>query len=143
MAALIWVIAGALLIAAEVLSGNLVMLMLGVGALIAAISAGVGLPLWIDVIVFGLSSVGLVVLARPVLRRRMGRGELTAKTNAEALVGEKATVVTEVNADGGLVKLAGEVWSARSLDETQVLEEGRIVTVMEISGATAVVWDTP
>ncbi|ASO19822.1 membrane protein implicated in regulation of membrane protease activity [Actinoalloteichus hoggarensis] len=143
MAALIWVIAGALLIAAEVLSGNLVLLMLGLGALVAAVSAGIGLPLWIDVIVFGLSSVGLVVLARPVLRRRMRKGELTAKTNAEALVGEKATVVAEVTADGGLVKLAGEVWSARSLDETQVLEEGRIVTVMEISGATAVVWDTP
>jgi membrane protein implicated in regulation of membrane protease activity len=38
------------------------------------------------------------------------------------------------------VKLAGEIWSAKAYDETQTLEPGRSVTVMAISGATAVVW---
>ena len=49
-------------------------------------------------------------------------------------------MVSRVDAHQGQVKLAGEVWSARSYDETQVLEPGRWVTVMDISGATAVVW---
>ncbi|MGH4023052.1 MAG: NfeD family protein, partial [Pseudonocardiaceae bacterium] len=35
------------------------------------------------------------------------------------------------------------LWSARAFDETQVLEPGRTVTVMSISGATAVVWGEP
>ena len=41
---------------------------------------------------------------------------------------------------GGLVKLAGEVWSARALDESQVIPPGAAVDVMEIDGATAVVY---
>ncbi|MBB5908967.1 NfeD family protein [Actinoalloteichus hymeniacidonis] len=142
MAALIWVIVGALLIVAEVVSGELVLLMLGLGSLLAAISAGLGMPLWVDLAVFGVFSVGLVTLARPALRRRLNRGELV-KTNAEALIGEQATVLSEVSATGGQVRLAGEVWSARSLDPTQVMAVDRVVTVMEISGATAVVWEAP
>lgn len=139
MAAVLWLIAGVLLIAAEVLSGDFVLLMLGVAALAAAGSAAVGAPLWVDVLVFAGASVALVTLARPMLRRRLHTGELL-RTNAEALIGNTAVVVTTVDATGGKVKLRGEIWSARAFDETQVLEPGRAVTVMDISGATAVVW---
>ena len=40
----------------------------------------------------------------------------------------------------GLVKLSGEVWSARALDEDQVIPAGTLVEVMEIDGATAIVY---
>jgi membrane protein implicated in regulation of membrane protease activity len=48
-------------------------------------------------------------------------------------------VVTRVDGDGGQVKLAGEVWSARAFDEDEVLEPGTRVQVMQIEGATALV----
>jgi membrane protein implicated in regulation of membrane protease activity len=57
-----------------------------------------------------------------------------------ALVGKKAVVLEEVTGTQGLVKLAGEVWSARSLDENQVIPVGAMVDVMEIEGATAIVY---
>ncbi|MFB7346153.1 NfeD family protein, partial [Streptomyces hydrogenans] len=44
-----------------------------------------------------------------------------------------------VDAEGGRIKLAGEIWSARSLDATRVFEPGDEVDVVEIEGATAVV----
>jgi membrane protein implicated in regulation of membrane protease activity len=59
------------------------------------------------------------------------------------LVGDKAIVVHTVDAHGGKIKLRGELWSARAFDETEVLEPGRAVTVMNISGATAVVLGEP
>jgi len=139
MAALIWLIVGVLLIAAEVLTADLTLVMLGVAALAAAATGALGGPVLAQVVVFGAVSIGLVTLARPVLRRRLHSGQ-HVKTNVEALVGSKAVVVSTVDANGGQVKLAGEVWSARSYDETQVFEPGRSVTVMDISGATAVVW---
>jgi membrane protein implicated in regulation of membrane protease activity len=37
------------------------------------------------------------------------------------------------------VKIGGEVWSARSYDEDQVLEPGARVEVLKIDGATALV----
>lgn len=139
MAAVLWLIVGVLLIAAEVLSGDFVLLMLGAAALAAAGSAALGAPLWVDVLVFGVTSLGLVTLGRPALKSRLHTGDLL-RTNAAALVGNQAVVVQTVDAHGGQVKLRGEIWSARSFDETQVLEPGRAVTVMDISGATAVVW---
>lgn len=139
---MVWLVAGVLLVAAEVLSGDLVLLMLGVGALAAAGSSALGAPLLVDGVVFALVSVGLVLLARPALKRRLARGH-HYRTNVEALIGSKAVVLSTVDAHGGQVKIGGEVWTARALDETQVLEPGRSVTVMEISGATAVVWGEP
>jgi membrane protein implicated in regulation of membrane protease activity len=52
-------------------------------------------------------------------------------------------VIHTVDAHGGKIKLRGELWSARAFDETEVLEPGRAVTVMNISGATAVVLGEP
>jgi membrane protein implicated in regulation of membrane protease activity len=138
MAALIWLIAGVLLLAGEILLGDLTLVMLGVAALAAAGSAAIGAPVLAQVVVFGAVSVGLVTLARPVLRRRLHTGEIA--TNVAALVGSRAIVLQTVDANGGQVKIGGEVWSARTYDETEKLEPGRSVRVMEISGATAVVW---
>lgn len=139
MAALIWLIIGILLVAAEVLTADLTLVMLGLAALAAAGGAAIGAGALVQVAVFGAVSVGLVTVARPVLRRRLHAGQ-HLRTNVEALVGSKAVVMATVDAHRGQVKLAGEVWSARAYDETQVLEPGRSVTVMDISGATALVW---
>ncbi|AUS80589.1 NfeD family protein [Actinoalloteichus sp. AHMU CJ021] len=142
MAALLWVIAGTVLIIAEVLSGEFVLVMLGLAALAAAASAGLGLPLWVDVVVFTVVSLGLVTLARPALKRRMRVGD-EVRMHTDALIGGKATVVATTDSQDGRVRIAGEVWSARSFDETQVLEEGQEVVVLDIRGATAVVWREP
>lgn len=140
--ALIWLIVGVGLIVAEVLSGDLVLLMLGLGALAGAASAAItGNPI-VDVAVFGVASIGLLVLARPALKRRFLAGP-SVKTNTEALVGAQAVTLSAVDSHGGQVKLAGDVWSARSLTEGQPIEPGTTVTVVEISGATAVVSAEP
>ncbi|WP_216204501.1 NfeD family protein [Amycolatopsis aidingensis] len=141
-AALIWLIIGVALIVAEVLSGDFVLLMLGLGALAGAGSAALSGNIFIDVAVFAVASVGLLVLARPALKRRFLSGP-GVKTNADALVGASAVVLATVDTHGGQVKLAGDVWSARSFLEGQVIQPGTSVTVVEIAGATAVVSAEP
>ncbi|MGH3987043.1 MAG: NfeD family protein [Pseudonocardiaceae bacterium] len=141
MAAVVWLVAGFLLIAAEVLSADFVLIMLGGAALVAAGFSGLGASIWLEVAAFAATSVALITLARPALKRRLHTARVP--TNAEALVGDKAVVISTVNANSGKVKLRGELWSARAFDETEVLEPGRTVTVMNISGATAVVLGEP
>lgn len=141
MAAVAWLIAGFALIAAEVLSSDFVLIMLGAAALAAAGSAALGAPVWLQVGAFGGASVALIALIRPVLKRRLYTASV--RTNAEALVGDKAVVISRVDAHGGRIKLRGELWSARAFYETEVLEPGQAVTVMKISGATAVVLGEP
>jgi membrane protein implicated in regulation of membrane protease activity len=63
------------------------------------------------------------------------------RTGTAALVGRSATVLEQVTGAGGTVKLDGEVWSARALDEDAALEPGSRVQVIQIQGATAIVSD--
>lgn len=141
MAAIVWLIAGFLLIAAEVLSTDFVLIMLGMGALVAAGAAALGASIWLEVAAFAGTSIALIVLARPMIKRRLHTAQV--RTNVDALVGDRAVVVSRVDAHGGKVKLRGELWSARAFSETEVLEPGQAVTVMKISGATAVVLGEP
>ena len=39
-----------------------------------------------------------------------------------------------------MVKIGGELWSARPYDVRQTFAEGTLVRVVEIRGATALVW---
>lgn len=143
VAAIIWLIAGIALAAAEALTGDFFLLMLAGGALATAgISAITDFPVWADAIVFGLVSLVLVLGVRPILLRRFASPPELA-TNAAALTGKSAVVLEQVAANEGQVKLGGEVWTARPLDETEVYAPGTTVTVMEIDGATAVVWRGP
>lgn len=137
MAALFWLIGGIALIAAEILSGDFFLLMVGVGALAGAGSEWIFGNTLVSCAVFALVSIGLVTFARPWLKRRM-HGELV-HTNADALIGRKAVTVSEVNSQGGQVRLDGDVWSARAFDGKQAIAPGSQVTVVEIAGATAVV----
>ena len=49
-------------------------------------------------------------------------------------------VLEEVSAQSGKVRIGGELWSARPYDETLVISAGTTVDVMQIEGATALVY---
>ena len=138
--ALIWLLAAIGLAAAEALTGDMFLLMLSGGALAAAGSNRLlGGPLWADGAVFLVVSLLLLVLVRPSLRRRLTAG-IGLPEPARALEGKHALVLDQVDRHRGQVKLDGEVWTARPLNEDDVYQPGDQVTVMEIDGATAVVW---
>ncbi|MWA10204.1 NfeD family protein [Streptomyces sp. BA2] len=112
--------------------------MLSVGAVAGAVTAGLGGGTVLQVVVFAAVSVALIAVVRPVAaRHRAQRPELA--TGVEALKGKTAVVLERVDASGGRIKLAGEIWSARALDTDQSYEAGREVDVVEIDGATAIV----
>ncbi|MGY2062734.1 NfeD family protein [Nocardia gipuzkoensis] len=143
MAAIVWLVAGLLLAAAEMLTGDLTLLMLGGAALLTAGVAGVaGTSILIDAIVFGVTAIGLLFLVRPMLLRRFAVPPPTP-TNVHALPGKTAKVLETVDGDHGQVKIGGEVWSARPLDPSEVYPAGETVYVMKIDGAHAVVWKGP
>jgi membrane protein implicated in regulation of membrane protease activity len=135
----IWLSAAVVLSIAEALGGEFVLLMLGAGALVTAgVSIFVPDILWLQLLVFAISSVGLVMLARPALLRRF-HTPAQIKSGVEAIVGSKATVISTVDSHGGQVKIGGEIWSAAGVDGHRPLPPGTPVTVVEVRGATAVV----
>lgn len=142
MAAWIWLGAGVALMAAEVLAGDLWLVLVGMGALAGAGASAFTDNQWIATGVFSVVTLGLLVFARPALKRKFLHST-GMRTNTEALIGARATTLSTVDSERGLVKLAGQEWTARSHVDGQVIESGRIVTVVEISGATAVVSAEP
>ncbi|MAU82806.1 MULTISPECIES: NfeD family protein [Gordonia] len=140
MTALLWLVAAMLLVIAEMFVGDLVLLMLGGGALATAgVSFALDTPIWVDGVVFAVTSVLLLGVVRPVARRHM-LNRPSVLTNTEALEGRHAVVTERVDEHDGRVKIGGDVWSARTLDPGEVIEPGIEVTVVQIDGATAVVW---
>ncbi|OBK22227.1 hypothetical protein A5634_07605 [Mycobacterium asiaticum] len=138
--ALIWLIAALVLVGAEALTGDMFLLMLGGGALVASGASWLtDWPIWVDGLVFLIVSVLLLALVRPVLRRRLVPAK-EAVMGVKALEGKSALVLDRVARDAGQVKLDGQVWTARPLNDGDVYEAGQSVTVVHIDGATAVVF---
>ncbi|QKV95706.1 NfeD family protein [Streptomyces sp. NA02950] len=113
--------------------------MVAVGAVAGAITDALGGGLVLQVVVFCAVSVALVAVVRPMAVRSR-RQQPGLRSGVDALRGRQAVVLERVDSSGdGRIKLAGEIWSARSLDPDQAYEPGQQVDVVEIDGATAVV----
>ncbi|SDM09944.1 NfeD family protein [Streptomyces wuyuanensis] len=112
--------------------------MLSVGAVAGAVTAGLGFGVVAQVVVFAAVSVALIAVVRPIAARHSAQRPQLA-TGVDALRGRQAVVLERVDGDGGRIKLAGEIWSARALDASRAFEPGEQVDVVEIDGATAVV----
>lgn len=135
----LWLLAAAALGAAEFFTLTLAFGLLAGAALVAAVVAGVGIGLLGQLVAFALAAAAGVVIVRPIALRHMEQQPLT-RDGSDALIGKRAEVLREVTATRGLIKLSGEEWSARALDESLVIPVGAWVDVMEIEGATAIVY---
>ncbi|WP_019065242.1 NfeD family protein [Streptomyces prunicolor] len=136
---LIWLIIAAVLAAAEIFTLTTALGMLSAAALVTAGSAAVGLPLPFQFLVFAIIATVTVLFVRPVALRHVLQPQ-AERFGVDALVGKPACVVSEVTGMGGRVRIDGEEWTARAYDETLVIPPGKTVDVMEISGATALVY---
>ncbi|WNZ09905.1 NfeD family protein [Streptomyces sp. 11x1] len=134
-----WLLAAAALGAAEFFTLTLVFGLLAGAALVAAVVAGVGIGLLGQLVALAAASAAGLLIVRPVALRHMAQQPLV-RDGTDALIGKRAEVMQEVTATRGLIKISGEEWSARALDESLVIPVGALVDVMEIEGATAIVY---
>lgn len=111
-----------------------------IGAGLAAVVGLLGVGALLSTIVFVAASGIVFATLRPVARRHR-RLPPAIRTGAAALVGKPAVVIERIaNGEGvGCVKIDGEVWTARSYDEDEIIDAGERVEVVEIRGATALV----
>lgn len=143
MGALIWLAIAIGLAIAEFAIMDFSLLMLALAALITAGVAVADIPLWAEVAVFAVSSMLSLALLRPILRKTLAKSISDSDFSAKELEGRSATVIDPVSngsTDGGMVKIDGELWSARAAYPGEKFIPGDAVQVLKIEGATAVVW---
>jgi membrane protein implicated in regulation of membrane protease activity len=137
----LWAVAACVLGYGEVHTGSLYMLPFASGAALAAVVSALGVGAPLAVVVFALASAIVFGALRPIAHRHR-RLPPAIRTGAAALVGHRAMVLERIANDEGVgcVKIDnGEVWTARSYDDDEVIDVGERVEVVEIRGATALV----
>lgn len=136
---LIWLCVAAALGVVEMTTLTLAAALMAAAAAAAAVVAGVGGGPLAQAMTFAATSfAGLMVVYPFANRRRVANRP--SHSGVAALTGRPAVVVKTVDALSGEVRIGGEVWSARAYDETQVIPAGARVAVIEIEGATALVY---
>ena len=139
LAWIVWLIVATVLGVAELMTTTFALGIIAVGALVAAGVGALHLALPFQLLAFVLALAAGLGFVLPIARRHVRQPPLL-KTGSAALVGRSARVLEEVTGHGGRIRIGGEEWSARSYDETLVIPAGRIVDVMQIEGATALVY---
>jgi len=129
----IWLIAMILLVIGEVLTVGLTFIWFAVGALGGMLAAVFGGELWLQIVVFLALSALSLALVRPLAARLLLPNR--EATNADRVIGQPAVVTQAIdNVEGkGMVKIAGQIWSARS-EHGAVIPEGAEVRVLRIEG---------
>jgi membrane protein implicated in regulation of membrane protease activity len=138
----VWLGLALVLGGAELFSLDLVLLMLAVGAVVGMVTALVGLGIPVQVLAAALASVAMLAFVRPSFVKRLHSGP-DLRHGPAALIGEEGVAVAEITGQSGLIKLAGETWTARPYEESAVIAVGAKVQVLEIRGATAYVYEVP
>jgi membrane protein implicated in regulation of membrane protease activity len=136
----VWLLAAGLLGVGEMHQGGFYLAPFALGAGAATVVSLLGVGTLLSLIVFLVASGIVFGTLRPIARRHR-RLPPSIRTGAAALIGRPAIVLERIANDEGVgcVKIDGEVWTARSYDEDEVIDAGARVEVVEIRGATALV----
>ena len=138
-----WLGLAVLLGVAEMFSLDLVLIMLAVGAVAGMVTAILGAPFAVQVLVAAGASVAMLGVVRPTLAKRLHGGPELSLGHGK-LVGQRGVVTEEISGlQNGRIKLGGEVWTAAPYDENITIAPGETVEVLQIKGATAFVYPVP
>ncbi|MCI7795982.1 MAG: NfeD family protein [Lachnospiraceae bacterium] len=134
-----WLIALVVFIGIEMGTMALTTIWFAGGALFAFLAALAGCSVQIQLVVFLAVSFVMLIFTRPFAAKFINRG--TVKTNAESLIGRKARVTAEINdsLSCGAAVIGGQEWTARALNEDDVIPVGEIVVIREIRGVKLMV----
>ncbi|WP_151082362.1 NfeD family protein [Nocardioides cynanchi] len=135
----VWMVLAVGLGMAEMLSLDLVLLMLAVGAVVGALAALASFPVVLQVLLAGGGAAAMLTLVRPNLIAKLHNGP-TLVTGHDKLVGHQGVVTEALSTQQpGRVKIGGEIWSAQPYDDSLTIPSGATVEVFAIRGATAFV----
>ena len=127
---LFWLVLFIVLALFELATVNLVSIWFSLGALITTFVSLVTDNLMIHLAVFTISSILLLLLTKPFVKKMKKREGVP--TNLDMVIGKTGVVTEKIEKDGiGEVKVLGKKWSAYSDKE---IEENSKVKILSING---------
>src|SRR3954466_351616 len=136
----VWLSLAFLLGVAEIMSLDLVLIMVAVGAVAGAGVAVLAPTLWwLQILVATLITLMMLLLLRPTLLAKV-RNMPGYRSSAAKMVGSSGVATSQIDRSGGEIKVDGQSWSARPYSSDVVIEQGTEIEVYEIDGVIAVVY---
>lgn len=134
-----WLAVMIILLIVEGIVPGLVSIWFAIGAFAALISALFKAPFWLQTVWFVIVSFASLCLTRPLVKKYVN--SKVQPTNADALIGKECIVTESIDniAGEGAVKISGQLWTARSTDDSVKIAQGQIVVVKEIQGVKLIV----
>ena len=135
----LWLVIMIIFIVFEFATMGLTTIWFAFGALIALIAASLGAQSWLQIVVFLVASLVALFGLRDVAMRYFNKNR--EQTNALGLIGQKGIVIERISniQATGRISVSGQEWSARTVDEKQICEEGSLVIIREIRGVKLIV----
>ena len=134
----VWLAVALAMLVIEALTVGLTTIWFAAGALVALIAALLDLSIGVQIVVFLAVSICLLVFTRKIFVEKLKAG--SEKTNVDALVGEKAIVVSPIRPyDVGQVKVGGQVWSAIGKNPEETFAVDQLVKIHAIEGVKLIV----
>ena len=136
---IVWIIVESVLGVAELLTTTLAFGLIAIAAVVAAVIGAFHLGLAFQLAAFVIAAGAGIGFVRPIALKHVKQPP-ALRTGTAALVGRSAIVLEEVTEHSGRIRIGGEEWSSRAYDESLVIPVGTKVDVMQIDGATALVY---
>lgn len=138
--ALLWLILMTILLLIEAATLGITTIWFALGALVASFFAAFNSPLWFQFVIFGISSLVLLVFTRPILVEKMEIGQ--NKTNLDLMQEYTGIVIKQIEPfSTGQVRVNGSVWTAISVDN-KIIPIDTEVKVLDIEGVKLIVEKT-
>ncbi|SDX98706.1 NfeD family protein [Lachnobacterium bovis] len=134
-----WLTLMMILIINEILTVGLVTIWFAIGAAVATLAAGLGAPIYVQIILFLAVSIVLLFYTKPFMDKYVVTRKVA--TNIDSIIGEKIEITQKVESYGkvGVGKLQGKEWSIIAENPKEEFEAGEICQVVKVQGVKLVV----
>ena len=133
-----WIAVIVLAIIIEVLTDDLFSIWFVPAGIVATILDFCSVDIVWQILVFLILSIAGIILGKTVFSKISK--SVDTKTNINAIIGERCIVTEKIDnfAGCGQVKIKGQIWSARGVDEDDIFDEGDVLHVVAIEGVKVI-----
>lgn len=135
----IWLILCGIFLLIEIFNISFLLIWPGIGSFFAFIANILGASVEIQIAVFAITTTLMIIFMKPLVKKLFKDKDVT-KMNNNAMIGKKGIVIKEIKPleETGQVKVAGELWSATTLNNDNI-NINEIIKVIKVDGVKLVV----
>lgn len=136
---LFWLVLSLVLLIVEIITVSFLAFFPAIGAFLAYIATLFNVELTGQIVIFAVSTSLLIIFMKPLMRKFINTKDV--RTNANSVVSKTGVVTETIDTlnNKGTVKVDGELWSAISENDDEIIQVGEKIIVTKLKGVKVIV----